>query len=217
MYDWGTCWPTNLHLEHFMLFRSLSRTAPSARALVAITLLAPTTHAAKAPAPLTAHEDFNLADFAGSYYEVARLASFPSLMCADATANFTAAPNQSNTLLASFTCTDFGLVTTLAGLLSPIDERFPGHMTFEYDEVVTRHSDFSVLIAAQDYSWFLVGEPSRKSAYIYSATPDIDPSVLRDLIIRLNTTFDYVSPERFMHCTQQNGAVMPGCDEVLPD
>lgn len=201
------------------MFRSMTRVAPLAGALAAITVLAPSIQAAKQPMPkgLQAHKDFNLADFAGAYFEVARMAHFPSLMCADATANFAPIEGDKDALNAAFSCKEYGFATTLSGTLRPYDVEEPGHMDFEYDEIFTRHSDFSVLIAAKDYSWFLVGERGRKNAFVYSANPSIDPAVLRDLVIRLNTDFDYKNAERLMRCTQHDGAQLPGCAEVLPD
>jgi len=62
-----------------------------------------------------------------------------------------------------------------------------------------------------------VGDTARKHAYVYSRTANIDPNILRSLIIRLNTDFDYPQPERSMHCTYHGGNPAPGCAEILED
>jgi lipocalin len=155
-------------------------------------------HAA-APVPVAAH--FDLGKFAGGWFEIA----------------FASSDAYPNTLQATFSYRGRFTEQSVSGVLSPADDRYPATLLFTWSRPPVTNSEFYVLAVADDYSWALVGETARKNAYVYARTASIDPAILRSLIIRLDTDFDYVHPERSMHCTYHGGRPAAGCAEVLDD
>jgi apolipoprotein D and lipocalin family protein len=181
-------------------------------ALVLSGLNMPAAHAAS---PIAVAANFDIEKFAGGWFEVARTSSLGSAMCNDAITAFAAMEEFPNTLQATFTCKSRFSVQSVSGVLSPADDRYPSTLLFTWSRPPKTNTEFYVLAVAPDYSWALVGDSSRSNAYVYSRTASIDPAVLRTLIIRLDTDFDYVRPERTMNCSKHGGAAVPGCAEVL--
>jgi apolipoprotein D and lipocalin family protein len=171
-------------------------------------------HAA-APVPVAAH--FDLGKFAGGWFEIASMSTFGSSLRSDAIAAFASSDAYPNTLQATFSYRGRFTEQSVSGVLSPADDRYPATLLFTWSRPPVTNSEFYVLAVADDYSWALVGETARKNAYVYARTASIDPAILRSLIIRLDTDFDYVHPERSMHCTYHGGRPAAGCAEVLDD
>jgi len=168
-----------------------------------------------APLPVAAHFDLNR--FAGGWFEIASNSSFGSTLRSDAIAAFASSAQYPNTLQATFTYRGCFTEQSVSGVLSPADDRYPATLLFTWRRPPVTNTEFYVLAVADDYSWALVGDTARKHAYVYSRTANIDPNILRSLIIRLNTDFDYPQPERSMHCTYHGGNPAPGCAEILED
>jgi lipocalin len=201
-----------------MNVRSTAKWITFASAFALVAFIAPAAQAGiTEDAPLAVARTFEVANLEGSYFEVARTGGLTRKLCTDRTAAFAPSPDQHGVMNATFTCAALNARQTVSGFLLPTDARYPGQLSFRWFSPKTTHNDFNVLAAAPDYSWILVGENSRGNAYVYSRTPEIDAGVLRSLIIRLSTDFDYIAPERTMNCTMHNGQALPGCGEILND
>jgi apolipoprotein D and lipocalin family protein len=200
-----------------MHLRAISSWTSIAGALVAVMTLAPTVQA-RTHAPLPVAADFDAKAFCGSWYEVARTRSslaLRALSSTDGTASFAIAPDDETALLGTFASLHLGQHTSVSGRLEAIDDAAPARMSFSYSLPPYTSTEMSVLAVAEDYSFALVGEASRRNAYVYSRTPSINPDVLRELVARLGEDYGYVNAERTMQCTQHNGEFVPGCDGVL--
>jgi len=173
--------------------------------------------AAQAAGPLPVAAHFDLHKFAGGWFEIASASTFGSSVRSDAIAAFATSDEYPNTLQATFTYRGRFTEQSVSGILSPADDRYPATLLFTWSRPPVTSTEFYVLAVADDYSWALVGETARKNAYVYARSASIDPAILRSLIIRLDTDFDYVQPERSMHCTYHGGRPAPGCAEVLDD
>lgn len=183
-------------------------------ALLLTGLSMPAAHAAS-PIPVAAN--FDIDAFAGGWFEVARMSTFGRTLCNDPIAAFATSEQFPGTLQATFTCKSRFSVQSVSGVLSPADDRYPSTLLFTWSRPPKTNTEFYVLAAAPDYSWALIGDSSRSSAYVYSRTASIDPAILRTLIIRMDTDFDYVQPEQSMNCSYHGGSFVPGCAEVLND
>lgn len=179
--------------------------------------LAPAAKAAPMPAPLPVAANFDIQKFAGGWFEVASKSHLFSGLRTDAIAAFAITEGYPNTLKATFSYRTRFSQHAVSGVLSPADDRYPATLLFTYSLPPVTNTEFHVLAVAEDYSWALVGDTARNSAYVYSRTASIDPQILRSLIIRLSTDFDYVAPERSMSCTSHAGQTVPGCSEILDD
>lgn len=200
-----------------MQIRKSSMWLTNACALAILASFAPAAQAAAPREPLAVSANFELDKFAGSWFEIARTASFGRRLCTDAVAGFEKNADYENTLDATFTCAAFNATQSVSGVVSPADDRYPATLLFTWSQPPVRNTDFYVLAHDDDYTWALVGDRKRENAYVYAREASIDPAVLRTLIIRLNTEFDYARPERSMHCTKHSGAPVPGCNEILND
>lgn len=167
--------------------------------------------------PLPVAANFEVEKFAGGWFEVASKSHLFSSLRTDAIAAFAIADGYDNTLQATFSYSTRLSQQSISGVLSPKDDRYPATLLFTYSLPPVTSTEFHVLAVADDYSWALVGDSARNNAYVYSRTASIDPQILRSLIIRLSTDFDYVAPERSMSCTYHAGKTVPGCAEILDD
>jgi apolipoprotein D and lipocalin family protein len=69
--------------------------------------------------------------------------------------------------------------------------------------------DYLILATAPDYSWALVGHPSRDLAWVFARTPEIDERLYQDLLKRL-AAMDY-DPQRIKRVPQIAGQIgLPG-------
>ncbi len=168
-------------------------------------------------APLPVAANFDVSKFAGGWFEIASMSSTFSSLRTDAIAAFASNDAYPNTLQATFSYKSPVSMHSVSGVLAPADDRYPATLVFTWSRPPMTDTDFHVLAVADDYSWALVGDTARKNAYVYSRTASIDPQILRSLIIRLDTDFDFVQPERKMHCTYHSNITAPGCSEILDD
>ena len=140
--------------------------------------------------PLRVVSSLDLSRYTGLWYEVARLPnSFEKKCVADVTAHYSRLLDGHIQVVntcrkADGQITEAKGVAKLAdknGLNSRLKVRFaPSFLSF----LPFVWGDYQVIELAPDYSYALVGEPSRKYLWILSRSPQMDESTLRELTER---------------------------------
>lgn len=147
-----------------------------------------TVQAATAVQPVTPVAQLDLARYAGTWHEIARLPMFFQRNCAsNVTATYTALPDglievDNACLRADGRALDSkGVARTVAGSPGKLEVRFAPAFLSGLPLV---WADYWVIALDPDYRWAMVGRPDRKYLWILSREPRIDPALMSDLQAR---------------------------------
>ena len=135
----------------------------------------------KSHAPLPTVPEIDLNKYAGRWYEIARLPNRfeKSLECV--TATYTLRPDGNINVLNQGRKADNPAKTDDAEAKAWVpDPRHPARLKVQFFWPFT--GDYWVLDLAPDYSYSLVGEPSREYLWILSRTPELDEATFNRLL-----------------------------------
>ena len=138
-----------------------------------------------AQAPLQAVPDLDLARYAGTWHEIARLPMYFERRCArDITATYT--PRADGSIAVRNACMrDDGVRMASDGVArkrgssnAKLEVRFaPGWLS----ALPFVWADYWVIAVDEDYRWAVVGEPGREYLWILSREPSVDAKTFEDL------------------------------------
>ena len=133
-----------------------------------------------ASAPVTPVADLDLARYAGTWHEIARLPMYFQRKCTgNVTATYT--PNLDGTVTVDNRCDTAEGPTASIGIARRPDAFARGKLEVTFVPPWLRWlplvwADYWVLALDDDYQWAMVGQPGRKFLWILSRTPDLDPA-----------------------------------------
>jgi apolipoprotein D and lipocalin family protein len=135
----------------------------------------------------------DLARYAGTWHEVARLPTFFERGCVGVTATYVPEPNGRIAVINR--CVKDGKVSEIRGEAWVPDPAEPAKLKVQF--FWPFKGDYWVLDVAPDYSWALVGDPGRSHAWILSRAPTLDDATYARLVARLRELgFDSAALEK---------------------
>jgi apolipoprotein D and lipocalin family protein len=147
-----------------------------------------------APPPLAVVGEVDLARYAGTWYEIARLPNGFQKQCSgDVTATYTILPGGTIEVVNRCRQRDGQMreaqgrarLAHKNGSASKLKVRFaPAYLSF----LPAVWGDYWILDLAPDYSYAVVGEPARRYLWILARSPSLDESVYQDILARLATS-----------------------------
>ncbi len=159
--------------------------------LAPLLALAPAAHADSATGPLRAVPELDLARYAGTWHEIARLPNrFEDDCVSGITATYT--PLSDGRIAVTNRCVEEdGEVSVAEGIARPggtlpsqLEVRFaPKWLSF----LPFVWADYWVVSLDPDYQWAIVGEPDRDYLWFLSRQPTMDAEALEDMKARART------------------------------
>ena len=140
---------------------------------------------AYAKAPLQAVPQLDLARYAGTWHEVARLPMFFERKCVrDVTATYT--PREDGTLTVRNACVKADGETMASEGLARLSGDGPAKLQVRFaprwlSALPFVWADYWVIAVGDDYRWALVGEPGRDYLWFLSREPTLDKQTFEDL------------------------------------
>ena len=139
---------------------------------------------AQSPAILTV-STLNLERYAGKWYEISRLPMWFERRClGDVSATYTPQPDQNGGVLHA--CRTAEGAISAQGIAVVPNPQHPGQLRVRFAPAWLSFlpfvwGDYWVIDLAPDYSWALVGAPSREYLWILARTPTLDASITTSL------------------------------------
>jgi apolipoprotein D and lipocalin family protein len=152
--------------------------------LLASLLLLATTQAADPP--LAVVQDLDLPRLAGEWYEIATIPTFFTRGCTAGVSRYT--PVDATTFEVLTTCrkgSPDGEATTSDGTLRVAEAGEPAKLEIQYVPLIW--GDYWIIERGEDYSYIVVGHPSRDYLWIYSREPAMESGLYRAVSARLAT------------------------------
>jgi len=149
-------------------------------------------------APLAVVDSVDIDRYAGKWYEIARYPNAFERNCAGITADYTVRSDGRIDVLN--TCIEGGLdgpVRTIEGVARSVD---PSNAKLKVTFFWPFEGDYWILDLDADYTYAVVGDPSRSFLWILSRTPQLDAGLL-DAIIEWLPSIGY-DPERLIMVEQ---------------
>jgi apolipoprotein D and lipocalin family protein len=157
------------------------------RVCIAVAILATVLPVMAAPTPLRVVQSVDLARYAGTWYEIARLPNRFQTKCAgEVVAAY--APRPDGRITVTNRCrTTSGETTVATGIARRVDGqpasvlevRFaPAFLSF----LPAVWGDYQIIALGQDYDHAVVGTPDRAYLWVLSRTPQLDPALYRRLL-----------------------------------
>jgi apolipoprotein D and lipocalin family protein len=138
---------------------------------------------AKSRAPMAVAPSIDLAQYAGQWYEIARLPNRFQKKCAgDTTATYTLRPDGKIVVLNECRRSD-GRLSSIRGTASPANPAGP-NTKLKVSFFWPFTGDYWILDVDPNYRWALVGEPGRKYLWILSRGPRLDQRIFDRLLDR---------------------------------
>jgi apolipoprotein D and lipocalin family protein len=132
--------------------------------------------------PDTANLD--LKRYTGTWYELARFETFFERGCVGASATYTLRDDGNlGVVNRCFKETLTGKEESVEGKAWVVDPKVPGKLKVQFFWPFS--GDYWVLDVAPDYSWALVGNPAKKSCWVFSRTPQVDDALYASLVEKL--------------------------------
>jgi apolipoprotein D and lipocalin family protein len=133
------------------------------------------------PAPLPTVPAVDLARYAGSWYEIARTPNWFEAKCAGGVqAHYTLEGDRVRVRNRCLTCD--GKPTEARGVARVVPGS--GNAKLRVSFFWPFYGDYWILALDPGYQWALVGEPSRRYAWILARTPALDAAALEEMLAR---------------------------------
>jgi apolipoprotein D and lipocalin family protein len=131
--------------------------------------------------PLPTVQSVELPRYYGSWYEIARLPNSFQAMCAsDTRAEYR--PDGENVSVVNSCRTANGTLEQAKGIAKVVEGSQGTKLRVSFFRPF--YGDYWVLALDPDYRWVLVGEPSRKYAWVLAREPRLDAATLDSLLAR---------------------------------
>ncbi len=137
------------------------------------------------PSDLLTVPTLNLESYAGKWYEISRLPMWFERRClGDVSATYTPQPDQTVGVLNA--CRTAEGAISAQGIAVVPNPQHPGQLRVRFAPAWLSFlpfvwGDYWVIDLAPDYSWALVGAPSREYLWILARTPTLDASITTSL------------------------------------
>ena len=139
--------------------------------------------------PLPTAPSVDLARYAGTWYEIARLPMWFQRHCVDSKALYTNRPD--GTVGVHNECvTDTGRLDQIEGVATVVDPKTNARLTVVFDNFFaqlfgsSREGNYWILDLDPDYRTSVVGTPDRRFLWILSRAPQLDDATYRRLVER---------------------------------
>ena len=138
-----------------------------------------------ASAPVTAVADLDLARYAGTWHEIARLPMYFQRKCTGAvTATYTARPDE--TVAVENRCDSTEGPMVARGIARRPESFSRGKLEVTFAPAWLHWlpmvwADYWVIALDDDYQWAMVGQPGRKYLWVLSREPSLDATILESL------------------------------------
>lgn len=170
--------------------------------VVAYKIFAPNVSAQNAP--LKTVEQLDVARYAGLWYEIASNPQSFQTGCRCTTAQYTLMPNGNvavkNSCRLGFKWASFPISVNLQAQAVPNTGNAQLRVSFG-GKTTTGSPNYCVLLLAPDYSYAVVGEPSLRSLWILSRTPQIDETLYNELLVKIR---EIAYPTKYLRKTAQD-------------
>ena len=137
--------------------------------------------------PLAPVPSVDLARYAGTWYEIARLPMWFQRHCIDSTATYTPRPDGS--IAVDNECrTETGEVRRAYGMATVVDTKTNARLAVTFDNWFarlfgpSREGNYWILNLDADYRTAIVGTPDRRYLWILSRTPVVDEATYQRLV-----------------------------------
>lgn len=138
--------------------------------------------------PLMTVPSVDLARYAGTWYEIARLPMWFQRHCVDSMATYT--PRPDGRIAVHNECvTDKGRIDTADGMATVVDPRTNAKLAVTFDNWFakligpSREGNYWILDLDADYRTAMVGTPDRRYLWLLSRAPDLDESAYQRFIL----------------------------------
>ena len=137
------------------------------------------------PSDLLTVSTLNIESYAGKWYEISRLPMWFERRClGDVSATYTPQPDQTVGVLNA--CRTAEGAISAQGIAVVPNPQHPGQLRVRFAPAWLSFlpfvwGDYWVIDLAPDYSWALVGAPSREYLWILARTPTLDASITTSL------------------------------------
>ena len=178
-------------------------------------LAVPQGHAA-GYAPLPVVVDFKIANIYGQYYEIATYLQWYSTNCTNTGIAF-GPTNRPGTTAVTMSC-DRGIFhPKVNGFAVPLSTSVPARMWVTLHPPVGGdfQQEFDVIMAAQNFSYFVIGHPSRAQLFILNRSPTMAHSTLNYIFSRLESFYGYSNVRKNAACTRHDGYSNDYCRSAL--
>ncbi len=142
--------------------------------------------------PLPTVPSVDLARYAGTWHEIARLPMWFQRHCVDSKAIYTILDN--NKVHVHNECvTDSGTLDQVDGVATVIDRTTNARLAVTFDNFFarlvgpSRHGNYWILDLDPDYQVAMVGTPNRRYLWILSRTPNLDMTTYQRLMTKAQT------------------------------
>ena len=175
------------------------------------------THQAKALArPLPVVSNFDVASIYGHYYEIASYPQWYSNNCTNTAIAF-GPTNRAGTTSVLMSC-DRGIFhPKVPGFAVPLSRAVPARMWVDLRPPVGGpfQQEFDVIMAARDFSYFVIGHPTRRQLFILNRRPAMAYANINYIFSRLEAFYGYANVRRIATCTQHGGYANGNCQSAL--
>jgi len=173
--------------------------------LFGVTLLTVNAGCTAFQAPLSVVEFVELERYAGRWYEIARYPNNFERNCAGVTADYSIRDDgRVNVVNTCFEGSPDGVMRTIEGTARSVD---PSNAKLKVTFFWPFEGDYWIMDLDEDYTYAVVGDPSRSFLWILSRTPQLDDTILDAIFEWLPSQgFD---PERVI-MVEQAAESMPG-------
>ena len=141
------------------------------------------------PEPLPTAAAVDLARYAGTWYEIARLPMWFQRHCVDSKAIYTSRPDGA-VGVHNECVTDSGGLDQIEGVATVVDPKTNARLTVVFDNFFarlfgsSREGNYWIIDLDPDYRTSVVGTPDRRFLWILSRTPQLDDATYQRLVER---------------------------------
>ena len=168
---------------------------------------------APAADPLPVVPDVQLRQLSGRYFEVATYLQWVEIGCRNSSLTF---QQQGRATGVRLECDRGSNHPSAEGHVTVPDASRPGHTIVEFaGPVGPIKVTFDVIMLGPNYSWLVLGHPSRRALWILSRRPALPRTTLDDIIGTLEARLGYRGVRRALTCTPHEGQVMDICRSAL--
>lgn len=133
-------------------------------------------------APLSTVKQVQIDKYLGTWYEIARYDQFFERGCSNVSATYTLKDNGDINVLNSCTKAD-GEISLAEGSAYAIDKT---NAKLKVSFFWPFYGDYWVLMLDENYTYAVIGEPSRKYFWILSRTKILDEKIKKDILLNMS-------------------------------